>query len=151
MKSDVVQLVLALLALVTGAALEELLPKALGVGFPLLLAAAVYAGARRRAAFALAFAAAAGAAEDALSALPLATSVSFFPLAAVAAMRLGRAVPVALVAYPCYQLWLWVWLADLNGSVFLRVLASVPVMALTAWAAFAALARAERGAAADDD
>ena len=42
MKSNVVQLVLALMALVLGGAAEELLPKVAGIGFPVLLAAALF-------------------------------------------------------------------------------------------------------------
>ena len=37
MKNDVLQLMFGVLALVLGAGCEELLPKALGVGFPILL------------------------------------------------------------------------------------------------------------------
>ena len=89
MKSNVVQLVLALMALVLGGAAEELLPKVAGIGFPVLLAAALFFAVRRGTAEAVVFALAAGALEDALSALPPGTSPVFFLAAIALARRCG--------------------------------------------------------------
>ena len=60
MKSDIVQLVFALLVLAFGGALEELLPHFVGVGFPILLMSALFVAPRRRAIPAILFAIAAG-------------------------------------------------------------------------------------------
>ena len=92
-----IQLVIAVLALVFAAAGEELLPPCLGVGFPLLLAAAVAMARRRPSVTAVFFAVAAGAFEDALSSLPPLTSVGFFLFAAIAA-RSGLTPAPALFA-----------------------------------------------------
>ena len=84
MKTEVVQFVFAALVLVFGGAAEELLPKVLGVGFPVLLSATLLVSARASAPAALLFALAAGALEDALCGLPAATGIGFFTLAALA-------------------------------------------------------------------
>ena len=70
MKSDFVQFVIALLVLAFGGAVEELAPKVLGVGVPVLLIASVFFATRRTPFVALLFALAAGAVEDSLSGLP---------------------------------------------------------------------------------
>ena len=61
-----------------GAGAEVLLPKVLGVGFPVLMTAVQFFAVRRPAVSVAMFAIAAGAMEDALSALPPVTSVSYF-------------------------------------------------------------------------
>ena len=91
MISRAVQFVLAVLVLVSGAAFEEMLPRAFGVGVPVLLAAVLSLSARQVGPFALAFAVVAGAVEDALSALPPMTSVSYFLAAALLLRRFGSA------------------------------------------------------------
>lgn len=149
MKNDLVQLVLALLALVIGGAAEELLPKIAGTGFPVLMAASVYFATRRRAADAVAFALAAGALEDALGGLPPATSPSFF-LAATALAR-WSAFPrgAFILAYPVYRMWLGLWTAGAAGGMFGSVLVAVPAGVTTAFAVWALLGWAERKAAVD--
>ena len=135
------------LALVLGAGAEELLPRLCGVGVPVLLSLALALAPRLGLAQSCIFAAAVGAAEDAVSALPPLTSVSFFLLAAAAARRAGVTRPVSLLAYPCYQLWLSVWTPGLN--VFSRCLAAVPTGFLTvlALSLFLSWAAGEREAA----
>ena len=147
MKSDVVQLVFCLLVLALGGAVEDLMPKVLGVGFPVLLMSALFLAPRRPALVSALFALAAGGCEDSLSSLPFATSASFFSLAAVS-VRSSRMSYVAMaVAYPAYQTWLWLWRPGIEGSVFSHVAASVPVGILTAAVVSAVLYMSERGAA----
>ena len=151
MKRDWVRLALGAMALVVSCAAEELFPKTLGVGFPALLAATAYFAARRPAAEAVLFALVAGASEDSLSSLPFATSAAFF---AAAALLLGRSrLPIAFapVAYAAYQLWLWMWMgSSLDGSVFARVLAALPVGAAAAAAAVCVLSWADGKGAVDE-
>ena len=150
MKSEAVQFLSALIALVVAGAAEDLLPKVAGVGFPVLMAASVFMAMRRSAPAGVMFALAAGAVEDALSGLPPATSSSFF-LAVAALARWSDFPHGALVmAYPVYQVWVWMWMAGLNGSVFGRAIVAVPAGLVTALATWTALAWMERGAAAGE-
>ena len=146
----VVQFVLAVLILVSGAALEEMLPRIFGTGVPVLLAAALFLSVRRAGPFALAFAVVAGAVEDALSALPPMTSVSYFLAAAFLLRRLGSAWFVPAVAYAGSQVWLSVWVVRIGGDVFNRVLLACPVGLATAFAVHVALAWLYRKAAVDE-
>jgi len=119
--------------LVLGAGLEELFPKCLGVGFPLLLTvlqslAAV--GGSLPVLFVLALVA--GAFEDALSALPFLASVSYFILVALTVRSVGLPRLSALLTYPCYQLWLAVWTNGSGAGIFSRLLLSLPIGGLTA-------------------
>lgn len=127
MKSDFVLLSLCFFTLAIGGAVEELAPKFIGVGFPVLLSASVFHACRRSLPAMVVFVVAAGAAEDALCSLPPFTSIAFFALAAAAARWLGHAAAVAFLAYPLYQLWLWTWCSGLDGGLFGRLLVSVPV------------------------
>lgn len=150
MKNEIVQIVMALLALVIGCAAEELLPKFAGVGFPVLMCATVFMASRRKILLAIFFAIAAGAAEDSLCGLPPATSVSFF-LAVVALVRWGDFPHGALVlAYPVYQGWLRLWAGSACDGVFYRVLIAVPVGLTTALSTWAVMMFAERSAAVDE-
>ncbi|MBO7483353.1 MAG: hypothetical protein J6U17_05670 [Kiritimatiellae bacterium] len=150
MKSDLVQLVFALLVLVFGGALEELLPKFVGVGFPVLLMSALFVAPRRRAVPAVLFAIAAGGCEDALSALPFAASVCFFSVAALVA-RTPRASFIAMgCAYPLFEAWLWLWRGAEDVGVFSRMAVAVPVGLVTAPLTAAALLWLERRAAIDE-
>ena len=81
MKKDLVQLVYSIFVLVVSCAAEELLPPVFGVGVPVLLSASVYFALNRTPVVGLLFALAAGAAEDSLSSLPLAASLSCFVVA----------------------------------------------------------------------
>lgn len=130
MGNDFQNLLFLFLALVLGAGAEELLPRVWGVGAPLLLTLALVVAPRLGLVTAGLVAVAAGAVEDAVSALAPLTSVSFFLLGAAVVRRTGVTRPVALLAYPCYQLWLSVWTPDLN--VFTRALAALPAGVLTA-------------------
>ena len=139
MKNDIVQIVLALLTLILGCALEELLPKVVGVGFPLLMSATVFVALRRRLPFAICFAVAAGAAEDSLSGLPPTTSASFF-LAITAVARWSEFPNSALImAYPLYQVWLRLWIGNACGDVFYRILVAVPYGVMTTFASWVIL------------
>ena len=145
-----VQFVLAVLVLVSGAALEEMLPRVFGVGVPVLLAAVLFLSVRRPGPSALAFAVVAGAVEDALSALPPMTSVSYFLAAALLLRRFGSAWFVPVAAYAGYQIWLSVWVVRIGGDIFNRVLLACPVGMVTAFAVHAALAWLYRKAAVDE-
>ena len=149
MKSDFAKIVYCAAILAVGCAAEDLLPKFLGAGFPVLLAAAVFVSARSGVFSAVAFAIAAGAAEDAVSSLPVATSACFFTLAALFANSVRHLAAVALLAYPLYQLWLWIWLPGVGAGVFARIVAAVPLGAVAAAAVFAIMRSVERKAAID--
>lgn len=127
MKNDFVLIFLLFFTLAVGGALEELAPKMLGVGFPVLLTAAVFHAPRRPLATMAIFVIAAGAMEDALSGLPPFSSIAFFALAASAARWLGHSVITALLAYPAYQVWLWACCSGLDAGLFNRLLVSIPV------------------------
>ena len=150
MIGSVVQFVLCALVLVAGAAFEELLPRAFGVGVPVLLMSALFFSARRSGPSALAFAVVAGAMEDALSALPPMTSVSYFLAVALLLRRLGSAWFVPAAAYAGYQVWISVWVISIGGDVFKRVLLACPVGLATAVVVEVALAWLCRKAAADE-
>jgi len=132
-----------LIVLVSGGALEEILPKMSGVGVPILLAWTLFAAAHRSAPTVVVLAIAAGAFEDALSDLPLLTSVSFFVVAALAVNRVcggqrRTALPALMVAYPLYRAWLWLVVGGggLGQTVLpavLMALAAAVVVALFAW------------------
>lgn len=149
MKNDVVEFVWFVLVLVLGASLECVLPKLMGLGFPVLLAAVVPVAARRPLAGAVGFAVTAGLVEDSLSALPLATSVAYFLLLTAAVRSEAGRPAVSVLAYPLYQLWLWIWTAGSGGNVFSRFLLAFPVGFATLAVTAAALAVLERKAALD--
>ena len=130
----------AVLALVLGAGCEELLPKFFGVGFPVLLMVVVFLSVRFGLLLAVMLAIAAGATEDALSALTPMTSVSFFLIVAVLVHRFGLPQLTAALVFPCYQLWMSVWMGGLN--VFTRILMAIPLGVLTALVVSAVLAQA---------
>lgn len=146
----VVQFVLAVLVLVSGAALEEMLPRVFGVGVPVLLMAVLFLSVRQAGPSALAFAVVAGAVEDALSSLPPMTSVSWFVAAALLLRRFGSAWFVPALTYAGYQVWLSIWVASIGGDVFKRVLLACPVGLMTAFVFDAVLAWVFRKAAADE-
>ncbi len=150
MKSDWVQLVFAILVLVIGGAIEELLPHVLGAGFPILLMATIFLAARRPTFAAILFAIAAGGMEDALSNLPIATSVSFFVLLALALRTESLSYAAMLIAYPIYQLWLWLWQPGSDGGIFGRFLISIVTGPFTAACVVFVLAWLERRAALDE-
>ena len=138
------------LTLVLGAGAETLLPKFLGVGFPVLMSAVQFVAARRNAPAATLFAIAAGAMEDALSGLPAATSPSFFLALAAFSRWSGMAGAAAVMSYPVYRLWLMVWTGGRGGG-FMQVLASVPIGVATACAVGLVLGWAEGKAALDEE
>lgn len=144
MKSEVVQLAIALGALVFGGAAEEMLPKLPGVGFPVLLMASIYMAKKRGTWQMFMFAAAAGAMEDALSSLPWATSMSFFCIAAAFVRTTGLEWSAYVCAYPVYQLWIRMWCATLEGGIYSRFLLAIPMGLATAAAVFWALDRLDR-------
>ena len=139
MISSLVQLVFVIFALVMGAALEELLPEALGVGVPVLMAAASFFAVRRIGIAALPFAVLAGAMEDALSSLPPMTSVSYFLAVAFLARFVASPGILMALVYPIYQIWLAVWFPGIGGGVFARVLLACPTGLVTAYAVDLAL------------
>ena len=150
MISSLVQFILATFVLVLGAAFEELLPKALGVGIPVLMAATSFFSVRGSWSAALPFAVLAGAAEDALSGLPPMTSASYFLVLALLTRIVGRPGSVMAVAYPVYQVWLAVWFPGIGGGIFSRVLLACPIGFLTACAVDLTLGWISRKAAANE-
>ncbi len=150
MKNDVVQFTLCVLVLVLGGALEELLPKFLGVGFPILLSSVIFLSARRTIPFLVLFAIAAGAVEDSLSGLPMVTSASFFLM--VGALSRVASVPqgALILAYPFYQPWLGLWSPGLSGGVFGRILVALPMGVCTAVLVAGLLRWVERKAAVNE-
>lgn len=150
MRSDTVRYVLALIALVVASALEELFPKVLSVGFPFLMGATVYYAVRAPSILCMLFALAAGGAEDSLSSLPFLTGPSFFILIAALIRITQLPYVVAPLAFPIFQLWLNIWIPDLDGSIFIRGLLALPLGAASIGAAAYLLDRSERRAAADE-
>lgn len=139
------------MVLVLGGGLEEFLPKVLGVGFPVLLTAAqVLAQASRSSSQAVSLALLAGAFEDALSSLPPMTSVSFFLLSALLVRQVGFPLAATALTYPSYQLWLSIWTRVPGGEVFNRLLLSVPVGVVTAFAVGVVLGWTRKEAAIDE-
>lgn len=151
MSSSVVRLIFALLTFLLGAAAEELLPKMLSVGFPVLLASTIYFAPRKSIALPVLFALAAGGAEDSLSSLPYFTSASYFLLAAAVIHLTGLPYVLAPLVFPVYQLWLCLWAPDLSGSVFTRFLAAFPIGIITIAAVAYILEHAARKAAIDEE
>lgn len=150
MKNSLTLTVLAALAIVFGCAAEEMLPKAAGTGFPVLLSV-VLATAPRRDWFSLAvFAVAAGGAEDAISSLPMMTSpVCFLGLAAL--VRKWELPPaVTFAAFPFYQLWLALWPSGVEGSLFVRMSVSLCTGTVTSWIVSRICLWVERKAAVDE-
>lgn len=134
----------SVLALVFGGVTEELSPRFFGIGFPVLLSLAETTARRRSLFAAIAFAAAAGAFEDAISGLPVLTSVTVY-ISAVLFVRwscCGRYVTA--VTFPLCQAWMWLWLPDLSGSVFVRLLVAVPLGAVTSLAVDLVVRHVER-------
>lgn len=150
MRNSLLQLVFCLLLLVFGAGAEGLLPRAFGVGCPVLLVAAQLVARRGSAVTLSVFAIAAGAVEDALGALPPAASASYFLAAAWLVNRVGFARALTAVTYPGYLVWLWVWTGASGGGIFGRLLVSVPVGFATAGVVGLVYLWAERGAALDE-
>lgn len=140
MRTDLVQLAFSVTVLVLGAALEEMLPKVFGVGFPVLLSAVLFLSARSGRPLTIAFAVAAGAMEDALGPLPPVTSVSFFLVLALAVRGFAASEALMAVAYPSYQVWLSLWVSGIGSGVFGRILLAFPIGYVTVLAVHAALA-----------
>lgn len=139
-----------LIVAVFGAVAEELLPKYLGVGFPVLLTAAQMFAVSRPAAVMVFFAISAGALEDAISSLPMMTSVSYFLSVAILIRWTDIPRSATVLTYPLYHLWLWVWVAELEGSLFSRMLLALPIGVVTAVAVSALLIWIERKVAIDE-
>ena len=144
MKDEIVHFLFPLIVLLIGAAVEELLPKFNSVGFPVLMLASVWFATHRPLAEMLVLAVASGAAQDSLSALPIALTPSY--LLAVTALARWSKLPRAsfLLAFPLYQFWLAVWINTLSGGLWSRLVVSVPVAAVTAYLLWHVLEYSER-------
>lgn len=147
MRDSFVHLAFALIALVACGAAEELLPKFSGAGFPLLLAVSQLVASRWRMAETVLFALAAGAVEDSISTLPMMTSASFFLLVSLPVRWLKFPAVATMLTYPIYHLWLAIWSPMHDGGCWSRVLVSMPIACVTAYASAALFAWAERKAA----
>lgn len=151
MKNSAVRFVLGFLVLVLLGTAEEMAPKLLEVGLPLLLVAVQFYAARRSLPEAIVFAVAAGGVEDALSGLPLMTSVSYF-LAVTILIRWVEVPRFAtFLTFPIYQLWLHLWVPRIEGGVFMRMLVSLPLGAVLAFLLVPVLAGLDGKAAVDDE
>ena len=139
-----------MMLLVFCGAAEEMLPKFLGAGFPMLLAATLALSVSPGVALAVVFAVAAGGFEDSLSHLPIFASASFFLVAALVVRRTGHPVVATAIAGPAYQVWLAVWMPNLGGGVFGRILTAVPLSLVAACVVGAAVAIARHKAALDE-
>ena len=111
-----------------------------GVGFPILLMIVIFLSVRFGLLLTVFLAIAAGALEDAVSSLTPMTSVSAFLIVAVLVRRFGLPYLAAMLVFPCYQLWLSVWMGGLN--VFTRILVAIPLGSLTAVVVSVVLVRA---------
>lgn len=150
MKNSSIQFLLVMTVALLAAAAEEALPKFLGVGFPVLLTAVQMFAVSRPAAVMMFAAIVSGALEDAISSLPMMTSISYF--LAVAILTRWTDIPrsATILTYPLYHLWLWVWVADLEGGLFSRVAAALPIGVVTAMAVAAVVPWIERKVAVDE-
>ena len=83
--------------------------------------------------------------------LLLLTRVSFFLAVAGFARVTGLRGAATALTYPCYQLWLAVWTSGLGGGVFGRILLSLPVGLVTAFAVGVTLAWIERRGAVHEE
>ena len=136
--------------LVIGGAAEELLPKVLGVGFPILMAAVQYRAVKRPIVELVAFAVAAGIMEDSLCSLPIGANISYFLIVALAVKFVDLPRFAAVLTYPIYQLWLVVWAPACQGNIYARLALSLPIGTITAFAVITALLLIERGARLND-
>lgn len=150
MKTNVIRLVFCLMALLLCAGVEELMPKVFGLGCPLLLTLVLVLSHRGTVLSSALLAIAAGVFEDALSSLPLMTSVSAFLVLASLLRWSGLPWAVAVLSYPFYQVWLALWTGGLGGGVFGRLLVALPIGVLTLALAGAVIERAVRKAAIDE-
>jgi len=140
----------AIMVLVIGAGAEELLPKFAGVGFPVLFAAVPFLAMRYSTVAVLGFAVAAGAMEESISSLPPMAGVVYFVAVALLSQWSRLSWVAAAFAYPCYQLWLAIWVSDLGSGIFTRFIASVPIGVMTAMIVAVVLGFVERKAAMDE-
>lgn len=150
MKSEFVQFVFVLIAIVVSAAAEELLPSFAGVGLPLLLALVVAASFGMKVLPSVMTAAGAGAFEDALSSLPPMTSVCFFVIAALVSRQSRYPRPIMLLLFPLHELWAGLCSVGPLGESFGRVLVALPLGAVATVVQRFALAWAERRAGIDE-
>ena len=147
MKSNVVQFVFIVVALVLGGALEDMLPSVGSLGLPILLSLAVFFAVETRTPIWIMTAVAAGAFEEAVCSLPPGSAMVFFAAIAVAIRFFREPVVWIAVAYPSCQVWLAL-VSDTAGASG-RILLSVPVGAVCMAMAFAVLPRLWRKAGAD--
>lgn len=150
-RNDLARLVFIILTLIIGAAMEELLPKYLGVGFPVLLTAVQFQATRGNALMMLLFAIAAGGVEDSISNLPTAMSVSYFLLLATMTRWAGLPKGLLLLAYPGYQIWLHTWYGVVAANVFNRIILALPIGVITFYVVGVALKYFGEEAAVDEE
>lgn len=150
MKDNAVKFIIALLVLCLGSAAEEMLPKFWSVGFPILLSALPVFASRPPIILTILFSLMAGMMEDSLGSLPLLTSPSFFLLWVILVRRISIPFLSAVFAFPLYQIWLCLWVAGLKGSVFSRLLISLPLGMATMGIVFFVLQQVFRWVGADE-
>lgn len=130
-RSDLLRVVFAAISLVLGAGAEELLPKIIGVGVPILLTVLHFYALRSPIALTVIFAIAAGAIEDALSSLPPMTSVSFFLMVALVVRWMRIHLVATAMIYSFYQVWLAIWMIGMGSGAFSRIFIAIPLGAMT--------------------
>lgn len=131
MKAELVRFLFPFSVLLLCGAGEQALPCVWSVGFPLLMTAALALGSVRAGSEAVLLAVLAGTLEDALSALPLATTASFLILVTLCARVVPAVRLLTALAYPIYQFWLVVWTTLPAGALWGRLLVSVPLAVAT--------------------
>lgn len=133
MKSEVVQFVFIVIAIVVSAAAEELLPSSFGVGVPLLQAMVMVMATRMKVLPGVMTAVGAGFFEDALSSLPPMTSVCFFVIAALLSRKRYFPSPFLLLLFPLFEFWTGLCILGRREDLFVRLLAAVPLGGAALW------------------
>lgn len=149
-RNSTVRFVLALVLLVLGAASEEFLPKFLGVGVPILLSLVALLAVHEPIILPILFALSAGFMEDALSSVPLLASPSFFLLLVLSVRTIRLPLVTAGLAFPLYQVWICLWTIDHEGSIFTRLVLSIPIGFITMMILARVVESIERKVAADE-
>lgn len=141
----------SILVLILASTLEDVLPRIFGVGFPILLMVTLSFAVKKPMTLAVIFAVAAGASEDAISSLPMMTSVSFFVVMALLTRWAKAPILMSILGCALYQFWIMVWLVNIGGNVFVRSLAAIPISGLTILLILPILRLVEKGVALNEE
>ncbi len=150
MKNNFLHLIFELLILLIGTGLEVILPKLVGVGFPILLFAVAFVASRHSLPLVVVFAIVAGMIEDSISFMPFMTSISFYLIIAAISRWANVSSMIVFIVYPMYQIWMMFWVQGISGKIFVRVMAAMPIGLVTALVLGWLLLAIERKAALGD-